>query len=109
MQAARSAEHAREVWVERERPLGQRHGGPQVVRGGITEDSRSPQVKVVGIEALRRLAQAALNLGIAHAGFDGSGDLYGHAVVKLEDVFDRAVEIVGPQVCTRQGIDELAP
>ena len=38
---------------------------------------------------------------------NNTGDTGGHFVLELEDVFERTVETIGPQMCARARIDQL--
>ena len=59
----------------------------------------APQVKIVGIEALGRLAGGARDFGEAQSRLDRAGDTARHLVLQIEYVIKRAVEPLGPDVC----------
>ena len=81
-----------------ERPLRELERAEHALGRGVPECSHRPHEGVVGIETGGRLAQAAMDLGLAQVGLDGAGDLHRHPVVQLEDVFERAVEPVRPEM-----------
>ena len=66
------------------------------------------QIVVVGVEALGRLALGALDLRLLELWRDRADDALGHPVLQLEDVLERAVEAVGPEMGAGRRIDELA-
>ena len=68
----------------------------------------SAQKEVIGSEALGTLASRAFDLQPPHAWFDDADDAIGDLVLKVENVLERAVEIVGPEVSPGLGLDELA-
>src|SRR6185369_9780027 len=67
----------------------------------------SPQREVVGVEALRALAERAAHLGFADVRRDGGDRLLGDLLLQLEEIVDPAVDLVGPQDGLSLGIREL--
>ena len=68
-------EGAGEVRVEINRPSRQLHGDAQIVGRKVPEGRQPAHVKVVGVEARRRLSQATVDFGLAQVRFDRAGDL----------------------------------
>jgi hypothetical protein len=66
------------------------------------------QVEVIGAEAFGRLAAGALDLRLPQARFDRANDARGNLVLKLEDIVERAVEAVGPDMGAGRRVDQLA-
>src|SRR6516165_349011 len=65
------------------------------------------QVEVVGSKVVRRAAGRAGGLGGLQCRLDHAGDARRHLVLQLEDVFQRAVEAVGPQMRAGHRVDQL--
>src|SRR5262249_16190263 len=68
----------------------------------------SAQKVVVSVEALGWLPSRALDLGLFEFGCNRADHARRHLVLKLEDVFNDAVKMVGPEMAASRGIDELA-
>jgi hypothetical protein len=81
-----------------ERPLCELKRAAHALGRGVPERSHRPHIGVVGIETRGRLAQAAVDLGLAQVGLDGAGDLHRDPIVQIEDVFESAVEPVRPEL-----------
>ena len=62
------------------------------------EDRKRAQVEIVGGEVGRRPRGGAAHLGGLQCRLDDAGDADRDLVLKLEDVFERAVEAVGPEM-----------
>src|SRR5262245_60325531 len=75
--------------------------GPQVKSG------QPAQIIVVGVETVRRLATRPLDLGLLELRRDGPDDTRGDLVLQVEDILERSVEPVCPQMRAGCGIDEL--
>ena len=71
------------------------------------EDRKRAQVEIVGGEIVGRPRGGAAHLGGLQCRLDDPGDADGDLVLKLEHVFQRAVEAVGPQMRAGFGIDQL--
>src|SRR5260370_842049 len=67
----------------------------------------SAQIVVIGVEALSRFALGALDLGLLQLRRDSTHDARGHLILQLEDVVERPVEAVRPEMRPGSGIDEL--
>ena len=66
------------------------------------------QIEVVGGQIVSRSGGRTGGLGGLQRGFDDPGNARRHFVLKLEDIVERAVEPVGPQMRTGRGIDQLS-
>ena len=66
------------------------------------------QIEVVGGQIGGRSSGRTGALGGLQRGFDDPGNARRHFVLKLEDIVERAVEPVGPQMRTGRGIDQLS-
>src|SRR5205823_2295015 len=62
------------------------------------EDRKRTQVEIVGAEVGRRPRGGAAHLGGLQGRLDHAGDAERYLVLKLEYIFHRAVEAVGPQM-----------
>ena len=69
---------------------------------------QSPEIEIVGVEAVRPLALRALDLGPAEFGSMMPTMSGGDLVLQVEDVLERAVESVGPEMRAGLGFDQLA-
>ena len=76
-----------------------RHPGESVGQGA--------QIEIIGIEAVRPFAPRAFDLGLAERRLDDTGDANRDLVLKLEDVFERTVEAVGPEMRAAERVDQL--
>ena len=72
------------------------------------EGRKRAQIEIVGGEIGRRPRGGAAHLGCLQGRLDDPGDAESDFVLKLENVFDQAVEAVGPQVRAGLGVDQLA-
>ena len=66
------------------------------------------QVEIVGVEVVRPLALGPLDLGVKQARLDRADDTQCDLVLQFEDVVERAVEAVGPDVGAGCRVDQLA-
>jgi hypothetical protein len=66
------------------------------------------QVKIVGIEAPTRLPAGPLDLGKAQPRLYCADNAARHSILQFEDVIERAIEAVGPDVCAGRRVDQLA-
>ena len=71
------------------------------------EGRKRAQVEIVGGEVGRRPRGGAAHLGSLQCRLDHPGDADRDLVLKLEHVFQRAVEAVGPEMRAGLGIDQL--
>ena len=67
----------------------------------------STQVEIVGIEALTRLPARPLDFGLTQLGLDCTDYPARHMVLKLEYVFQRTVEAIGPDMRAGTGVYKL--
>src|ERR1041385_5654971 len=65
------------------------------------------QIVVVGVEALGRLVLGALDLRLFQLRRDRANDICRHLVLQIENIFECAVETIGPQMSATGGVDEL--
>src|SRR5262249_13012009 len=89
----RAVEEFQRLLVARPRPW---------VNGGVR-----PQITIVGVEALGRLAADALDLRALELRRDGADHALGHLVLELENILERPVEPIRPDVRSGSRIDEL--
>ena len=66
------------------------------------------QEVVVGVEALGRLALGAFDFGALKLLRDRADDVLGDPILKLEDVVERALIALGPEMAARLRVDELS-
>jgi hypothetical protein len=65
---------------------------------------QSPEVEIVGVEPLGTLAACPFDFGALYRGLDRSDNALGEPILQVKDVFDRALEFVGPDmgcICCR--------
>jgi hypothetical protein len=65
------------------------------------------QIEVVGGKVARGTAGRTRGLGGLQGRLDDAGDAHRHFVLKFENVFERAVEAVGPEMCSAERVDQL--
>ena len=61
-----------------------------------------PEIEIVGVEPVGPLAARPLDLGAPQRRLDRADDALGQPVLQVEDVFDRALELVGPDMGARR-------
>ncbi len=66
------------------------------------------QIKVVGRKVRGRLARGAFDLGLAQFWFDRTGDVGRDLILQIENVVERALEVVGPDVSAGRRVDQLS-
>src|SRR5262245_50918707 len=76
-----------------------RHRGKRVGQG--------TEIKVIGGEIVRPLAPCALDLALPELRLDDAGDTDCDVVLKLKNVFEKAVEPVGPEMRAACYVDQL--
>src|SRR5262245_65982576 len=72
------------------------------------EICQAAQIVIVGIEIFGRLALRSLDLGALELRHDRADDAFGHLVLQLKDIVERALETIGPAMHTCRRVDELA-
>ena len=72
------------------------------VRMGMRQGA---EVEVIGVEAVGPLAARPLDLGVSQRRLDRADDALGQSILQIENVLDRALELVGPDVGRRRYID----
>src|SRR5262249_28301439 len=65
------------------------------------------QMEVVRGEVRGRLAAGALDLGLTQFWFDRAGDIGGDPILQIENVVERTVKAIGPDVCAGRRVDQL--
>src|SRR5215470_16566487 len=65
------------------------------------------QIDIIRGEIIRRSFARSADLRSLQCRFDDTGDARRHFVLKLENVFERAVEPVGPKMRARYRVDQL--
>jgi hypothetical protein len=71
------------------------------------KDCKCAQVQVVGGKIVGRAVSRMSALGGLQCRLDDAGDARCHLVLKVEDIFERAVEAVGPEMSAIDCIDKL--
>jgi hypothetical protein len=94
--------------IDRDRLLEQSQSLANPVFRVWKEDRKRAQVEVVGAEVGGQPRGGAAHLGRLQCRLDDPGDADRDPVLQFEHVFERAVEAVGPEMRTGQGIDQLA-
>jgi len=77
------------------------------LRGRCQVQSISTEVQVVGGEVIRRAVGGARGLGGLQGRLDDAGDAGRDLVLKLENILERAVEPVGPEMRASGCVDQL--
>ena len=86
--------------IDRDRLFEQSQSFENPLSRELMESRKRAQVEIVGAEVGRRPRGGAAYLGRLQCRLDDSGDPERHLVLKLENVLQRAVEAVGPQMRT---------
>src|SRR6516162_10120736 len=68
---------------------------------------QSAQKELIGSEVGRSTVGRTCDFGRLHRGLDDAGDARRHFVLKVEDIFKRAVEAVRPEMRAGRRIDQL--
>src|SRR5262252_8566079 len=71
------------------------------------EGRKRAQIEIIGAEFGRLARGGSAHLGGLQSRLDDPGDAQCHTVLKVEDIFERAIETVGPEMRTWDGIDQL--
>jgi hypothetical protein len=82
----------------------ERGGDPLPLRWKTEGDGT--QVQIVRRQIIGRTIRRSSDLGL-QGRLNYTRDGYRYFVLKLEDVFERTVESVGPEMCTGRSIDQL--
>ena len=97
----------REVRIGFER-IAEKSGGDRGALGiERSYEGQRSQIEIVGVEALGTLAARTFDLGLLHAWLDDADHPLGDAILQVENVFEIAIELVGPQMRAGFGLDEL--
>ena len=97
----------RVVRIDCECALEQRHA-ERAVRHSCIRERRRAQHKVVGVEIIGPFALDALNFGLTQARLDRGNHTRRQFVLQREDVVERSVVTIGPDVAPGLRFDELA-
>src|SRR5215472_4922990 len=65
------------------------------------------QIQIVGSNVARRTSGRAVDFSSLQCGLDDPGDADRHLVLKFENIFQRAVKTIGPQMSTGVGLYQL--
>src|SRR5215472_18316298 len=71
------------------------------------EDRKRAQIEIIGAEFGRRARGGSAHLGSLQRRLNDPGDAQCHPVLKVEDIFERAIEPVCPEMRICDGIDQL--
>src|SRR5262249_25376679 len=69
---------------------------------------RRPEKVVVGIKAFSRLVPRTLDFGLLQFRRNRADNARSDLVLQIEDVIERAIEAIRPQVTTSGGVDQLS-
>src|SRR5215831_18968414 len=69
---------------------------------------QSAEIEVVGVELVGPLASSAFDLSAADRRLDCADNALRHPILQVEDVFQGALELTGPDMCPGLSFDELA-
>src|SRR6476469_5775685 len=106
--ADRSKSQRRAVMrIDRDRLLKQSEGIKNPLFRYRREGRKRTKVKIVGGEIVGRPSGRATHLGGLQGRLDDPGDASRHLVLQVENVSERTVEAVGPQMRARKRIDQL--
>lgn len=84
------------VRLERQGAAEDPHGLGIVVRPDRKQLGQGRQMQIVGGHAARPLAAGAFDLGLPDVGLDDRHHAFGDAILNVEDILDRAFEILAP-------------
>ena len=96
------------VRVQLERVLQKPRGDPGVRRHHRRHVRQSAQIEVVGVEVFGTLSPGAFDLRLPQARLDDADHFFGDLILQVENVLQRAVESVGPEMRPGFGFDQLA-
>src|SRR6516162_8726784 len=88
----------RVIWLEGERTLQQWQRPRRAVRHRSLDERRRTKHEVISVQMLGPLASDALDLGLPQARLDSADHACRDLVLQCEDVVDRAVVALGPDV-----------
>ena len=96
------------IRIELDRLLEQRKRLGHVGRGSGSDVRQRPQIQVIGVQAVGRLLPGTLDFRPLELGRDRADDVRRHLILKLEDVLQRPIEPIGPDMSAILAIYELA-
>ena len=94
--------------IDRQCPFEQRDGLANALFGVLVTQLKRAQIPVAGIEAFGWLAECTLDLGRPESGPDRADDTARDLVLQFEDVVERAIKAVGPDMRAAGSVDQLA-
>jgi hypothetical protein len=95
------------VWIDRNRLIQQFQS---LENSGFCygkEDGKRTQIEIVGGEVGLLPRGGAAHLGGLQCGLNYASNADRHLVLKLEHVFERTVESIGPEMCAGECVDQL--
>ena len=108
MMAPRQRRMGRRVGrIDRKRLFQKRDGAVSVVGLADIDQRQRPQHQIIGVEAVSALALDPLDLGASQAGLDGADHADRDLILHGEDVIERTVIALGPQMRAALGLDQL--
>jgi len=91
--------------IDRDRLLQQAQSSQSALFRCRKEDRKRAKIEIVGGEIRRQPRGGSAHLGRLQSRFDDVGDASGDLVLQIEDVLERAVKPVGPEMRTDFGLD----
>jgi len=99
--------HRRLGEVDRRHPLRQGDGVAHALVGVFVKLRERAQVQIVGIETFGRLVGRPVDLGLMKLGLDCPDDATGDLILQFENVVQRTVEPVCPDMSAGRRVDQL--
>src|SRR5207302_10999958 len=88
------------VWLELDRPIEQREALVGILRHRCEGKRQRAEIEVIRVQAVRPLSPRALDLRLAQGRLDNAYNADRQLVLDREDVVERTVVVVGPDVGT---------
>jgi hypothetical protein len=95
------------VGVQFERASHKLSANRRVANGNRGQVWESSQIKVIGVEAFRALSPRTIDLQLAQAWLDDADHFVSNLILQLEDIFQPAVEFLGPKMRPGFGLEGL--
>jgi hypothetical protein len=93
--------------IDRDRLIEQSQGLEHRLFCHCRKGRQRTQIEIVGGEVSRRPSSRAAHLGRLQRRLDDAGNAEGDPILQFEDIFQRAVEAISPQMRTGERIDQL--
>jgi len=93
--------------VDCKSPLQQRDALANCRRGVLVRKRKGTQIQIVRVKVFDRLAGRPLDLGLAQLRLDRADHVTCHLVLQGEDIIERTVETVGPDMRSGCRVDQL--